>query len=194
MDDIDTKRNDAPGSASAIFTIPNLLSFIRLALIPVIAWLYCARRDGLMAGIVLIISGATDLADGYIARRFHMISDLGKILDPVADKLTQAVMLICLLFSFPWMAVPIALMAAKEIFMSVTGIIIIRRTGIVTGANIYGKIATFLLYAMILLHFFWPGITHAISIASVAACTAAILVSFASYAMQNIRLLRESRR
>ena len=78
-----------------IITVPNLLSFFRLCLIPVIIWSYCVKKNPLLAGEILLLSGLTDLADGYIARRFHMISNLGKILDPVADKLTQAAMLIC---------------------------------------------------------------------------------------------------
>ena len=75
-----------------IITVPNLLSFFRLCLIPVIIWSYCVKKNPLLAGEILLLSGLTDLADGYIARRFHRISNLGKILDPVADKLTQAAM------------------------------------------------------------------------------------------------------
>ena len=61
--------------------------------------LLCKEKP-LLAGEILLLSGLTDLADGYIARRFHRISNLGKILDPVADKLTQAAMLICLFTRF----------------------------------------------------------------------------------------------
>ena len=67
-----------------------------------------------------MLSGLTDLADGYIARRFHMISNLGKILDPVADKLTQAAMLICLFTRFPHMLQLIVIMAVKELYMAVS--------------------------------------------------------------------------
>ena len=68
-----------------IITVPNLLSFFRLCLIPVIIWNYCVKKNPLLAGEILLLSCLTDLADGYIARRFHRISNLGKILDPVAD-------------------------------------------------------------------------------------------------------------
>ena len=68
-----------------------------------------------------MLSGLTDLADGYIARRFHGISNLGKILDPVADKLTQAAMLICLFTRFPHVLLLIAIMAGKELYMVVSG-------------------------------------------------------------------------
>ena len=94
-----------------IITVPNLLSFFRLCLIPVIIWSYCVKKNPLLAGEILLLSGLTDLADGYIARRFHRISNLGKILDPVADKLTQAAMLICLFTRFPHVLLLIVIMA-----------------------------------------------------------------------------------
>ena len=67
-----------------IITIPNILSFFRLCLIPVIVWLYGVAHNYVWAGYILILSGMTDMIDGYIARRFHMVSNLGKILDPIA--------------------------------------------------------------------------------------------------------------
>ena len=84
-----------------VLTIPNLLSFFRLCLIPVIIWLYCVREDSLGTAAVLALSGLTDVVDGRIARRFHMVSSFGKALDPVADKLTQIAMLFCLVSRFP---------------------------------------------------------------------------------------------
>ena len=93
-----------------------------------------------------MLSGLTDLADGYIARRFHRISNLGKILDPVADKLTQAAMLICLFTRFPHVLLLIVIMAGKELYMVVSGCLVIQKTGKVHGADWHGKIVTFLLY------------------------------------------------
>ena len=77
-----------------LFTIPNLLSLVRLALIPLIVWLYCVKHEYLWAVVVVVLSGVTDIVDGFIARKYHMVSDFGKILDPVADKLTQAALII----------------------------------------------------------------------------------------------------
>ena len=62
-----------------IITVPTLLSFFRFCLIPVIIWSCCVKENPLLAGEILLLSGLTDLADGYIARRFHMISNLGKV-------------------------------------------------------------------------------------------------------------------
>ena len=61
-----------------ILTIPNLLSLFRLLLIPAIIWLYCEKEDYLAAAIMTVLSGLTDIADGIIARKFHLVSDLGK--------------------------------------------------------------------------------------------------------------------
>lgn len=83
-------------SKDQVLTIPNLLSVIRLALIPLIVWLYVGKQAYSAAVIVILISGATDIIDGAITRRFHMVSDLGKILDPIADKLTQGAVILCL--------------------------------------------------------------------------------------------------
>lgn len=68
-----------------ILTIPNLLSLIRILLIPFIIWLYCAQKAYLHTIIVIALSGFTDIIDGKIARKFNMVSDVGKVLDPVAD-------------------------------------------------------------------------------------------------------------
>ena len=176
---------------SKTFTVPNILSFFRICLIPLVVWLYCGSRDLFKAGAVLILSGITDIADGFIARRFNMVSDLGKILDPVADKLTQAAVLICLITRFPLMICPFAMLAAKEIFMIVTGIAILKKTGNVSSAKWHGKIATFLLYAVMLVHIFWYQIPYMISMIFVAVCSLFIAVSFILYGMDNLKKLKQ---
>ena len=145
-----------------------------------------------MTGYVLLLSGATDMVDGYIARRFHMVSDLGKVLDPVADKLTQASMLICLLFRFPMMICPLVLLVIKEIFMGITGIWIIRKTGNVLGASWHGKMATSLLYGMMMFHVFWYEISYFASTYSILICTLMIGVSFILYGIRNVKALKQS--
>ena len=107
-----------------ILTIPNLLSVIRLLMIPVIVWLYCEKQDYVAAAAMIILSGLTDIADGIIARKFNLVSDLGKILDPVADKLTQAALIICLIDKFEWMRWLFILFAIKEIVMGISGMIV----------------------------------------------------------------------
>lgn len=174
-----------------IFTIPNCLSFFRLALVPVFIWAYVVRRNDLMTILLLALSGVTDILDGQIARRFDMVSDLGKMLDPVADKVTQGAMLICLLTRFPLMALPLGLLAVKEVFTGITNLIIIRRTGRVEGAALHGKVATVLLDALVLSHLVFGDMPRPLSMALIICTSIAILYSFAAYARRNIAELRK---
>lgn len=173
-----------------ILTIPNLLSFFRLCLIPVVVWLYCFEKNYLWATLVLALSGLTDLADGFIARRFHMVSDFGKAFDPVADKLTQLTVLFCLTARFRHMLLPLIVLAVKELFNGVTSLMAIRKTGTVTGADWHGKVTTVLLYATMLLHLIWPSIPLSVSYTLTGICTAAMLLSAVLYAIRNVNALR----
>ena len=188
------ETNNTNSTQKKIVTIPNILSFFRLCLIPVIIWLYIGEKNYLWAGIVLILSGATDLADGFIARHFHMISDLGKVLDPVADKLTQAAMLFCLCTRFPLMILPLVLMIVKEGFMGISGIMIIRKTGSVFGADWHGKAATVLLYAAMIVHVFWYEVPVLVSDLMIGACSLMIVISLILYAKHNIGILKGGKR
>ena len=185
-----SESGNTNNSQNKIITIPNILSFFRLCLIPVIIWLYCIRKQYMEAGAVLILSGATDVADGFIARHFHMISNLGKVLDLIADKLTQAAMLFSLCTRFPLMILPLVLMVVKEAFMGITGLLIIRRTGSVFGADWHGKAATVLLYATMILHVFWYQIPAAVSNVLICACAVMIFISFMLYIRHNVRMLK----
>ena len=82
-----------------IFSIPNIMGYFRILLIPVFCYLYItaeSEREYLYAAFVVLISSLTDLFDGKIARRFNMITELGKALDPIADKLTHGALAVCL--------------------------------------------------------------------------------------------------
>ena len=177
-----------------VFTIPNLLSAFRIALVPVIVWLYCGKGDYPLTACVLLLSGATDIVDGFIARRFHMVSDLGKVLDPVADKLTQTAALACLLTRFRAVWWLLGVLVAKETFMAVMGLLVIRRTGAVYSAAWHGKLATCVLYAVIFIHIVWSGIPPAASGALVLAGVAGMLLSLILYTIQNLRRIRSAGR
>ncbi|MBP3313610.1 MAG: CDP-alcohol phosphatidyltransferase family protein [Oscillospiraceae bacterium] len=139
-----------------LWTIPNLLSFFRLVLIPVIIWLYISIESYYGAVAVIALSGLTDFLDGKIARKYNMITDLGKILDPVADKLTQAAMIICLISRYPLMWLLIALFVLKELVSASLGYLSLQASGEVAGAQWYGKINTALLYAVMLALILFP--------------------------------------
>ena len=172
-----------------VMTIPNLLSVFRILLVPVIVWLYCGKGDYPLTACVLLVSGATDIVDGFIARRFHMVSDLGKVLDPVADKLTQAAALGCLLTRFGVLWWLLALLVVKECLMAAMGIFVIRRTGEVYSASWHGKLATCILYAVIFTHIVWYGVPAGASALLTALGAAGILLSLTLYTLENLRRL-----
>lgn len=174
-----------------ILTVPNLLSLVRLMMIPLFVWLYLNGHDGWTA-TVLILSGVTDVVDGYIARHFGQVSDFGKALDPVADKLTQAAMLLCLMSRHPMMLVPFVLLAVKEIFAGISGLIVIRRTGTVPGAEWHGKLTTLLLYGMMILHVIWQDIPLWMSNVLNGGCVVMMLISLFLYGRRNIRAIRSA--
>lgn len=172
-----------------IVTIPNIMSLFRLLLIPVIVWLYVFRQNYLWTTVVLAVSGLTDIADGIIARKWCMISDFGKAFDPVADKLTQIAMLICMVTRFPRMLLPLIILVVKESFAAVTGLLVIRKTGQVHGAVWHGKAATVSLYAMMLIHLLWYSIPSAVSGVLIGICTAVVLLSAVLYGIRNLKVL-----
>lgn len=174
-----------------IMTIPNLLSFFRLCLIPVIIWLYCVKEDFYWTTIVLMISGVTDIVDGFIARRFGMVSDFGKAFDPIADKLTQVAMLYCLVTRFPLMMLPLLVLVVKEFFAGITGLLVIRKTNRVLGAVWHGKITTISLYAMMLIHLIWYNIPDIVSHLLISSCTAVMFLSAVLYGTRNMKVLGE---
>lgn len=179
---------------SQIFTIPNILSMIRILLIPVIVYLYCVEKRYGAAVLILLLSGLTDVVDGFIARHFHMVSDVGKVLDPIADKLTQLATLVCLATKFPQMNLLFFALAIKELILGVMGLVAIKRTHDVHGANWHGKVSTCLLYLTMALHIFWVEITAPISYGLVGACLCMMLVSFVLYFHRHLLQLRETKK
>ena len=172
-----------------IITIPNILSLFRLLLIPVIMWLYIVKEDPVLTTVTLVLSGITDIVDGIIARKCHMVSDFGKAFDPVADKLTQIAMLFCLVSRFKWMLLPLCVMVIKEVTAGILGLLVIRKTGKVDGAVWHGKATTVSLYSMMIIHLVWYNIPGVISGILIGACTALALLSAFMYSRENVRIL-----
>lgn len=175
-----------------ILTIPNLLSFVRILMIPVIVWLYCEKEDHVAAAAIIVLSGLTDIADGIIARKFHLVSDLGKILDPVADKLTQAVLIFCLIDKFGWMLWLFVLFAIKEITMGISGLVVIKKKDVVNSARWFGKLSTVVLYTVMILLFLFPNTPVEIANAMILICAAVLLLALVKYLRFHISLLKDS--
>jgi len=167
-----------------IFTIPNLLSLFRLLLIPVYTIIYLNARESreyFLAAAILAVSCLTDMIDGQIARHFNMISNFGKVLDPLADKLTQLSLTICLSVKYPVLRGVLILFVIKEIFQATATFIMFRRGKVLPGALFAGKICTTILFISFILLVLMPTIPAPV-VNSIAIIDAAFLAyAFISY-------------
>lgn len=142
-----------------IFTIPNLLSLFRLVLLPVYAYIYLNATEGyqfFVAGAIMAVSCLTDMVDGKIARKYNMISTLGKILDPVADKITQFTLTLCLSLKYPVLRPVLILFVVKELFQLIVGAIHLHWGKMLPGALMAGKICTTVLFVSLIILVLFP--------------------------------------
>jgi cardiolipin synthase len=144
-----------------VLTIPNLVSAVRLALIPLFLWLLFGDDNPLAAGLLLGGIGGTDWVDGYLARRLNQVSELGKVLDPVADRLaiTAAVIGGWVAGVLPW---PLALaLVVRESVIAVGALVAAWRWQARVEVRYLGKVATFALYSAIGSFYVYAGFDHA---------------------------------
>ena len=167
-----------------IFTVPNLLSLFRLGLIPVYVQIYLQadrQEDYFLAGGILALSCATDLLDGIIARSFHMVSQVGKVLDPLADKLTQLALFLCLSSRYPLLYPILGLFLVKELFQLLVCIHHFRRGQALDGALPEGKVCTAVLFTTLIALVLFPQMDPAAAKGLLVTDGAFLLLSFGSY-------------
>lgn len=172
------------------WNVPNALSVVRILLVPVFLVLYLNGLDWWAFG-VLVASGLTDALDGFIARRFHQITDCGKLLDPISDKLTQVAVVVALATRFAEM-LPLAILClVKESCQAVGGAIMLKRRGEVRGSKWFGKVSTVVFYtsmsAVVLLDL--SGLVRWLLVGLAGGC---MLVAFVGYLRIFIQVSRES--
>lgn len=160
--------------------IPNALSVVRILMIPLFVWLLFNEHTTL-AGLTLVASGATDLLDGVLARRYGWITDIGKVLDPLADKLTQAAVSVSLMVYLSDYWYLFAILIVKDAIMVVLSSRLWLRGVRIEGANMFGKVSTAVYYAAMILIVFWPGIPNWLTVALIGVSVACALVAFAMY-------------
>ncbi len=129
-------------------TVPNALSVLRILIVPFFAWMFLTRHT-IIATILLLISGLSDLLDGMIARKFNQVTELGKMLDPLADKLTQGVVAVCLGCRFPVILPLLIIFVIKELAMLCCAMILLHRRKRPCAAQWYGKVGTVMFYASV---------------------------------------------
>ena len=173
-----------------ILTIPNLLSMFRLLLIPVYIVLYLKARepaDYFLAAAILAVSCLTDMIDGKIARQFNLITTVGKILDPLADKATQFSLILCLALKYPVLWYLVVLFVIKESFMLIAGGIRLKKGKMLKGALLSGKICTTVLFVSLILMVLLPNLSSFAVNTIAIVDTLFMLFAFADYALAYLR-------
>ena len=178
-----------------VLTIPNMLSLFRLVLIPVYIVIYLnatTAREYFLAGTILAVSCLTDMIDGQIARHFNMISNVGKVLDPLADKLTQLALTICLSIKYPILRSVLVLFVAKEAFQTLALVVMYRRGKVLPGSLIPGKLCTSVLFLSFILMVLIPDLNirlvNAIAVLDAAFLVYAFIGYFLAYFGKNPKL------
>lgn len=164
------------------FSIPNILSYFRIALIPLFAILYFNGKYYAAVGM-LILSAATDMVDGKIARHLGQVTDLGKVLDPFADHMTQITMIICVAAKNKAVLILLTLLLVKEAVMVTLGGYVMKIVGAVNSARWYGKYCTASLYATMMLFVLFPEMPGTVATTLIVYCAAVIILALILYAI-----------
>ncbi len=170
--------------------IPNAISLFRIALVPVFMAAYSAGNLYWTLA-VLLLCGASDILDGAIARKFNMVTQLGKVLDPVADKLIQAAMMLCAAGRMPQMWLLLTLHVLRELSLAALGLYVKRTTGQIHSARWYGKLCTAFIYVLMLSLLLFPQMPEMLAGIGMALCGALMAFCMVMYTLDFIAILRE---
>ena len=178
------------------FTIPNILTLSRIILITPFVNLFLSG-EYLAAGIVLVISGLTDCFDGFIARKCNQVTELGKVLDPIADKLTLIAIVICVAFSMPTVRPIMIVLIVKDSIMLIGGTRLIKKGITPPSAKWYGKISTVLFYVSVVTIVFLKAVlnyeNNVLSFVLLTLTTIMMIFSLVKYSIIYFKLIRESK-
>ncbi len=182
-----------------IFSIPNILGYFRILLIPFFMYTYLNAKtvsDYYAPAVIVGVSSITDMFDGLIARKFNMVTELGKLIDPFADKLTQGALIICFIVKYQYMRYLLMLYVLKEGFMLIAGLFMLYHNGKkLNGAKWYGKVSTALVYVVMFILFlnpiFFPDMNENIINVLILLCGFAMAATLALYVPVFVGLYRE---
>ena len=176
------------------FTIPNILTYVRILLVPTFILVYLNTRSQaghIWAIVIVVLSALTDVVDGFIARRFNQITDLGKILDPIADKTMQFAMIICVIVRYPVVWILFAVYAVKELISLAFSSYLFKHGKHISGANWAGKLCTVVLYAVMLALIVIPEVPDKIVKIMITVSCAFMILAFVVYMTAYSKLLIE---
>ena len=175
--------------------IPNSLSVFRLALVPVFVYTFFFVDNGTaiytFSAAILLISGFSDFLDGYIARKYNMITYLGKILDPLADKLTQATVCVALaLRDSTFWILAIAFLVKETLFM-LASLVVVKSKLKIQGSKWFGKLATAIFYLAIFLIVLLPDLIPVLVNILITAVLISLFFAFLMYIGVFVGIMRE---
>ncbi len=175
--------------------LPNMLSLLRLCMVPLYVIVYFSgiKNAHLLALLVYALATFTDFLDGYLARKNNCITNLGKVLDPLGDKMLTTAVLVCLLIDGIIPGWIVLIIVAKEVLMGLGGLVIHRKAKVeIPPSNYIGKTATVLFFVVcaILMLF---NIDHTVAVALVSLAVAVSLAAFVSYLCRFIRIMKLSK-
>ena len=166
------------------FSIPNIMGYFRIVLAILYVWAFYMSLDGAPYWpviAIIVVSGLTDFFDGKIARKFHMVTDWGKMLDPIADKVTIGAIILSLVFKYKIMLPMIMLYIIKEGYMALAGMLLIKKGHKIEGAKIYGKVCTFATYLILLAILLIPNMSDGIVVRLVVINMMIMMYAFVRY-------------
>lgn len=180
-----------------VFTIPNILSMVRILILPIYLKIILnatSKTDFYIAAGLILFSGLTDMLDGLIARKFNQITELGKLLDPVADKLTQLAIAISLVHYYPAMWLLVIVLVIKELFMLISGWLLLQYDQKLDGAKWFGKVSTAVFYASMFILLLFPKAPKSILYGVIGLTLFFLLLSFLLYGREYYYLFKEAKK
>ncbi len=182
--------------ASDLRTIPNLLSFLRIVLIVPFV-IFFLNKNYIGAAIILVISGLSDAFDGYIARRFNQVTDIGKVLDPIADKLTLFAIMVCITVLTPVVLPVMIVLIIKDLLMLIGGTRLLKKNIQPPAAKWYGKVGTLMFYFSVCLIVFLKAAFNydnpVLSLVLLSLTTAMMIFALIKYFMIYYSLIKEQK-
>lgn len=197
-EDQNTLKEEFKITKSELLSIPNIICYIRLLLIPVFVALYIkaeTQSEYFFATFVVLIASLTDFLDGFIARKFDMVTEFGKLLDPVADKLMQFALLFVLLVKTNYVYILVIIFLIKEITMAITGYIFFKKGKKLDGAKWFGKVSTTVFYFTMSILILFPKLydyNKNIVYTLVIICASFLILSFLLYGREYYTMYKES--
>ena len=175
------------------YAIPNILGYIRLLLIPLFVWRYLTASSSLefyTAALIVAISSLTDMLDGKIARKYNAITELGKIIDPVADKFTLCAILVCFTIRYEKaFIILLALFMVKELSMGLLSLVLLNKGKKLDGAKWFGKFATALIDVIVVLLLLFPNISPNVIYIAIFVMGAVMFFAFIMYTYTLLKML-----